>query len=338
MQYVSGKIFKEDGIFKGYLGFDNKKIIEIGKTPPKKPKYKGLIIPSFINSHTHIGDSFVAEKDIKLPKDINKLVAPPNGIKHKLLEETSGRQIINGMRNSINNMIKNGVSTFIDYREGGSIGIKQLKIALNKKEINSIVLSRPTKIEYKKTEIDELLKNSDGIGLSSISDWDYSEIKKISDHAHKRKKIFSIHASERIREDIDLILDLKPDFLVHFNKAYDEDLTRVKENNIPIIICPRSNDFFDVPINFKKLIEHNITIMLGTDNVMLNSPSILDEIKFLKNKYPKITTRELIKISTYNPRKALNLKCDILSPNSIVDFIVLDEKNLNLIFNSIKNI
>ena len=90
MEYVSGEILTKNGFEKGFLGFEKDKIVESGNDhPPKKPVCKGLIVPSFVNAHTHIGDSFIREKNIKLPKDIEKLVAPPYGLKHKLLKEVS---------------------------------------------------------------------------------------------------------------------------------------------------------------------------------------------------------------------------------------------------------
>ena len=65
MDFVSGEILTLDGFKKGYIGFSKKKIIETGMgIPPKKPICKGLIVPYFVNAHTHIGDSFIKEKNI----------------------------------------------------------------------------------------------------------------------------------------------------------------------------------------------------------------------------------------------------------------------------------
>jgi len=82
MDYVSGEILTKDGFTRGYLAFNKKKIVETGRgNPPKKPICKGLIVPSFVNAHTHIGDSFIRDKKVNLPKNIEELVAPPNGTK-----------------------------------------------------------------------------------------------------------------------------------------------------------------------------------------------------------------------------------------------------------------
>lgn len=333
MKYVKGQILTDEGFKKGYIGFEKSKIIEIGKgLAPKKAVANGIITPSFINFHTHIGDSFIKKYKTKLPKDIKKLVAPPNGIKHKLLKKTDEKEIINGMEESINTMLKTGTKKFIDFREGGIYGTTLLKTASKLWPINSIILSRPDTQEYKKNEIDILLKNSDGIGLSSITDWDENEIIKISRHTIKNKKIFSIHASERIRENIDTIIDLKPSFLIHMNKSTESDLVTIKENNIPIVLCPRSNRFFGLKPKIKQMKKIGVDILIGTDNAMINSPNILEEILYLKKIDPSLSKFELLKLITYNPRKALNDNCNILGSNSPADFIVLDNKTLKPIY------
>jgi len=336
MDFVSGKILTDMGLKSGYIAFENRKIVEIGKgNPPNKPNCKGLIVPSFVNAHTHIGDSFIKEKEIDLPKNIEDLVAPPNGLKHKLLREVSDEDIIQGMIKSIDIMIKNGTRYFCDFRENGILGISQLKAALNSLKISSIVLSRPDTLVYDKNELNLLLKNSDGIAVSSISDWEYSELQKVVKDTKIKKKIFALHASERIRENIDDILDLKPNFLVHMIKASESDFTRVKENEIPIVICPRANSFYGLKPNFKLLKKLNINLLLGTDNAMLNPPDILEEINYLRSISKDFSTIDLFYMTTFNARKALNLDCDILGPNSKADFVVLNEKSFQPIFVSV---
>jgi len=333
MEFISGEILTIDGFQKGYLGFKNNKIIETRKgTPPKKPVCKGLIIPSFVNAHTHIGDSFIKKKHANLPRNIEELVGPVNGLKHRLLNHAPDEEIVNGMINSIHEMKKSGVSVFCDFREGGINGLNLINLALKNQNISPIVFSRPMDLKYNSKEINDLLNNSNGIGLSSISDWEYSEIIKIAKHVKKKNKMFGIHASERCREDIDLILDLKPDFLVHMIKASESDFIRVKENDIPVVICPRSNDFFGIKPNYKIIKKTNTTFLIGTDNAMLNNPSILDEIFFIKQKTNLFSMHELLLNNTYIARKALNQECDILGSNSKANFVVLDKKTFKPLY------
>ncbi|UCD13169.1 MAG: amidohydrolase family protein [Thermoplasmatales archaeon] len=338
MQYVKGDILTQDGFKKGYLGFEGYKVVELSKrSPPEKPVAQGFIVPTFVNAHTHIGDSFVRRKNIELPRNAEELVAPPNGLKHRLLRKASEKEIIDGMKSSVNEMIEAGTSHFCDFREDGIDGVYQLQNALKNKKINSMVLSRPWQMRYDKKELELLLKNSDGIGLSSISDWEYSEIEKITKHAKHEKKIFALHASEAVREDIDLILDLKPDFLVHMVSATESDLARVKEENTPVIICPRSNAFFNLKTNLKLMKKTGIDLMLGTDNAMLNVPNVLEELIYLKNSTSAFSTQELLNMITYTPRKALNLDDCIHGPTSYGNFVVLNRGSLELVYIFKKN-
>lgn len=333
MKYVSGKIITKKGFKKGYLSFESDKIIEIGNgLPPKKPIKKGIIIPTFVNSHTHIGDSFIRDKKIDLPRDIKKLVGPPNGLKHEFLKKTSDKKLKKGIKKSMKIMLKTGTKIFYDFREGGIKGIDNLKNASEECSIKPFILSRPNNLSYNKNEIELLLKKSEGIGISSITDWNYSELEKIARHTKRKKKIFSLHASERIRENIDKIIDLKPDFLVHMIKASQADLEIVKDNGIPIVLCPRSNFFFNLKPNISLMKKIGVDLLFGTDNAMLHSPNIIEEIRFILENYNDFSLYELLYFSTSKVRKVLNLDVDILSPDSKAEFVVLDEKSLKPIY------
>src|SRR5665648_1184751 len=81
---------------KANVVIENHKIIEISKNKINKGKKidaKGCIVtPTFINSHVHIGDSIA--KDVGDGKSIDKIVKPPNGLKHRILNESKPSSII----------------------------------------------------------------------------------------------------------------------------------------------------------------------------------------------------------------------------------------------------
>ena len=52
---------------------------------------------------------------MKLPRNVEKLVAPPNGLKHTLLKTASKEEIITGMKQTIQDMIDTGTSSFCDF-------------------------------------------------------------------------------------------------------------------------------------------------------------------------------------------------------------------------------
>ena len=98
------------------------------------------------------------------------------------------------------------------------------------------------------------------------------------------------------------------------------------------MICPRSNFFYGLKPNFRILKKTGVKVLLGTDNAMLNSPIILDEINYLRSVTKDFTTIELLYDTTFGARKALNLECDILGPNSKAEFVVIDNKSLKPLY------
>jgi cytosine/adenosine deaminase-related metal-dependent hydrolase len=335
MDYISGEILTTDGLSTGYLRLnDDGTVEERGKgNPPKKPKAKGLIIPTCINAHTHLGDSFIRFQHHQLPHNVKELVAPPMGLKHRLLKQASEQEIFEGIQRSLTEMSTVGTSCFCDFREGGLLGIYQIRKALQHFKIGSVILSRPSQMTYEKQELDCLLENSDGIGLSSISDWEFSEIEKIAAHTRKTKKLFALHASEVNREDLDIILDLKPQLLIHMIAATQTDLENVRDASIPIVICPRAYRFFRLKHNLELMKKTGVTVLLGTDNAMLNNPDVLEEVKVLQ-KTAIYSLEELLTSVTFTPRKALNLDDCIQGRDLSEKYIVLERDSLKLLYAS----
>jgi len=338
MGRINGEILTDEGFRRGQVSFEKNDVsFCVSDVVSQGSNRNFLIVPTLVNSHTHIGDCFIRDEKRFLPRDVKKLVKPPDGLKHKLLREASDDKIIEGMVKAVDVMKKNGISCFLDFRENGVKGVSLFRKALNKTTgVYPLVLSRPDQLRFNIEEIGLLLKNSDGIGISGVSDWCYSDLEKITRLTRKEKKIFALHASEVIREDIDKILDLKPSFLVHMNKATESDLLRVEQENIPVVVCPRSNAFFNIETNFKLFKKTGVKLMLGTDNCMLYPPSIIDEIKYVLHKTKMFSLEELLKMVTFMPRKVLNLKSYMWGSKLDEGYVVLEKKTLKPVFYVVK--
>lgn len=326
MKYVSGQIYRGERFEEGYIGFEDGIIKEIGKGIKKESVAKGIIVPTFVNTHTHIGDAVIQEE---IKGGIEDIVAPPNGLKHNVLRNTLPETMMETMKFVSQKMYHSGIEYFSDFREGGIEGVNLFKKALKDSPLSYKVFGRPAAMKYDEHEMEELLKKVDGIGLSAISDWSHDEIKHISEHVKKEKKSFALHASERVREDIDAILDLKPDFLIHMTEAKESDLEICAENEIPIIVCPRSEVFFGHIPDIPKMVEKGVTLALGTDNAMLNKPySLLREMEFtykISKLKGGVDAELILKMVLQNPRKVLNLGDDIcLGQQKKANFVVFD--------------
>jgi cytosine/adenosine deaminase-related metal-dependent hydrolase len=64
------------------------------------------ICPSFFNAHTHLGDTIAM--DSRVDGDLAFLVAPPDGLKHRLLAASSPADCVAGMRESLVRMVRGG--------------------------------------------------------------------------------------------------------------------------------------------------------------------------------------------------------------------------------------
>ncbi|MEM3383327.1 MAG: amidohydrolase family protein [Nitrososphaerales archaeon] len=330
-------------------------------------KAKGmLMIPGLINAHIHIGDSFF--KDLGIGKSLKELFKPVNGLKHKLLSSTHENLIIKSMRSSMLNMLRCGITTFSDFREGGKRGIMMIKKAMNGLKIRAIILGRPDYYfdednvlknngmpEDRIREVNEILDVCDGIGLSGPNEYTDKAMRELSKLAKIKNKICAIHACEdKYSMDFSLknfnqseveraIKNFEPDFIVHLTQARDDDIELVSKANIPIVCCPRANSILGLgfpPII--KMMRKGILIALGTDNVMLNSPDLFREMDYtsrilraLERDPSIVSSKDIFRMVTINSAKALKLDKEIgtIEEGKKADaiFIKINTKNLESI-------
>ena len=187
-----------------------------------------LMIPGFINSHVHIGDNFA--KELGFNKALGEIVAPPFGLKHKLLRQTSEDIKIKGIQYAVSEMLSNGITFFIDFREGGLGGIKLLKKALAAFSINYLILGR----FMDESEIDSVFDTADGVGLSSYKQINSTNKKDIASAKQEFKKIIACHCAERIR-NVNLIDEMfnddLVDIIIHGTKFVKNDLEKIIHKN-----------------------------------------------------------------------------------------------------------
>ena len=116
-----------------------------------------------------------------------------------------------------------------------------------------------------------------------------------------------IHAGEAGRDDILSALALQPDFLVHLSRAKEEDLKSVSRAGIPVVVCPRSNLVTGAGLpDVKMMVRQGVSVAVGTDNVMLNSPDMFEEMHLL-NKVLLHDDRQVFKMCTLNGAKIIGL-------------------------------
>ena len=314
------------------------KIIDVGGS---------VVCPSFINGHVHIGDSII--KDDGYGLTLSEMVKPPNGVKHVALSKASDDELIGAMKDSMWDMVYSGTTHFIDYREGGIEGVKLLREASKDIPIKPIILGRDDSfygddpdLGKVKTAIRKLLKVADGIAPSGFGEITSEVADLIVEECNRQDKISSIHVGESESNQIESLntygvseigKGIKSDFnqLVHLTNPKSDDLTSVAKSNQNVVVCPRANATLNVgvaPLN--RMLDLGIRPLIGTDNVMLNSPNMLRELEFtlkLMSVYYKnyINPVDLLKMATTNIC-AFNInkivQKSVIMENNFAEFIV----------------
>lgn len=277
-----------------------------------------IVCPTFLNAHTHIGDSIIKDEGYGLT--IDEMVKPPNGVKHKALSKASDKDIIDSMKVSMWDMVSSGTSHFIDYREGGVKGVKLLKKAAEDIPITPIILGRDDSfygddpdLHKVKIAINKLLKVADGIAPSGFGEITDEVAHLIVEECRKKSKIASIHTAESKeaqlnsikkteRTEIKRALDSNFAQIVHCTNPMDYDLELLSNSNVNVVLCPRANATLGVGISpLNELINLGISPLIGSDNVMLNSPNMLREMEF------SLKLRAICSDTILNPKNLL--KC-----------------------------
>ncbi|MDD3042991.1 MAG: amidohydrolase family protein [Methanosarcinaceae archaeon] len=322
----------------GYICIKNGVIREIGE---EHTSSTNIIAPCFVNAHTHLGDSVCKDPSLgncsgfRISKDLDALVKPPDGLKHRILRETSYRELVKSMKRTLLDMIETGTCAFADFREGGPVGVSALNDALQGLELESLILGRPLApekpLQVVLSEVKRVLLHSSGLGMSGANDMNSELLREIAGFTKKQKKLFAIHAGEKKRDDIEKALSLEPDFLVHLTKANKKDLKTVADAGIPVVVCPRSNFTTGVGMApVAEMLEAGIPVAAGTDNVMLNSVNMFAEMEFLSKLF-SLSDRQVFKICTLNGYSVMGLQSrGLIEKGNKAKLMILNGNSNNL--------
>ncbi|MFC7059631.1 amidohydrolase family protein [Halovenus salina] len=298
---VEGRVVVEDG--------------RITAVESAETESNDIVVPAFVNAHTHLGDSVAKEAAVGL--SLEKAVVPPDSLKHRRLAAADREQLVAVMERTLRFMQQTGTVSTLDFREFGTAGARALRDAAESLEIEPFI--------FGSDEI-AVLDVADGYGASGAND---SEFEDERDACRERGVPFAIHAGEPDATDIHPALELEPDLLVHMVHAQQEHLDRVADQSVPIAVCPRANTVLDVgrpPI--RELLDHT-TVALGTDNVMLNSPSMFREMAYTAKVFD-VSPREVLRMATTAGAEVTGLDCGVIEEGKRGALTVIDGDSDNL--------
>lgn len=295
----------------------------------------GIAIPALINSHIHILDYAFPEygtTTLRLPE----VVAEPHGIKHKLLAELTTNDVIYSCKEVFSKLLASGVTSALIFVELPTAVSLVHKIAAEY-GIKAIVLGRPRG----NIKVEDFIDEAHGLGLDSPLRYDVQELTKMNSLCRQKHKIIATHIAESInayaKGDFKLALDyLDADIIVHGTNLKKEDIKTIAEKNKTIVVCPRSNMWFGVGIPpLREFLEHNVNILLGTDNAGLIEPDIWREMETVYNilrlSGVAVNAKEILKMVTTNITKIKMLGINnIIDEGKKTNFIILDSQKLGL--------
>jgi cytosine/adenosine deaminase-related metal-dependent hydrolase len=348
-----------DYVDKGYIEIENEAIKNVGAG-----SYRGagkkldgddfLIIPGFIDAHTHIADSI--GKDIASGRRLDARVHPVFGVKKKILENSRPEHLMSFIRSSAISMMRKGIVAFADFREGGPEGIRLLREAIAGLQVKCIALGRVDYYSNPKDaaslspeaeeKVRQVLKLADGLGISGANENTDAALSRYRQLAGK--KLLAIHAAEsketvkfsRVhtgRGEVDRIMDhAKPDFVVHMTKATEDEMSLIAKSGMGIVACPRANGVLGAGIpRIARMLKQGCVVALGTDNVMLNSPDILRELDYIWKASRAIEgemleAREILKMGTVNAAQILRINSGWIGAGRTADLVFVDKKHADL--------
>jgi len=280
---VVGAILDVDGARPGYVRLRHGEVVEVGAIGAERrrrgePSVRGIVVPSPVNAHTHLGDAVSVREPP--PGPVSRLIQPPHGYKFRLLANATHGEKVRAIRSALRRMEREGIAVTVDFREEGRPGVELLREAARGSSMRVLALGRPLARPIDQGELRGLLAVSDGVGLSSARDETDETRRTVARACRAAGKRFGLHASEAVRERPERYLDPRPDLLIHLAKATPADLAAVRDDRVSVAVCPRSNALFARQPDLGAMERLGLSVLLGTDNAMFHAPSLWRELEF----------------------------------------------------------
>ncbi|MGC4074478.1 MAG: amidohydrolase family protein [Nibricoccus sp.] len=295
-----------------------------------------VIIPGLYNSHTHMGDSALPDGATGLT--LEQAFFRPAGYKYRELAKLSEETHLPHLVAHLHYMARCGVVCHLDFREQGLHGARLLRKASEQTGVQSVILSQFNESpipedqlranlsplpESARLELEQILTVADGFSESTMNDLTDAAWRTIREITSARRKLRAIHCLENPgyrelsvtttgRGDLARALDLyDPHLVVHMTSANADEIALLARSGKTAVLNPRANAALGLALPpVAALLDAGANLLLGTDNGMINSPSILAELDFTY----KLAKSQAADALTPNPTAILKMATSNIRP------------------------
>jgi cytosine/adenosine deaminase-related metal-dependent hydrolase len=319
-----------------------------------------LLMPGLINTHIHLEDAVVRGNY----KSYEETFTAWSNKKQTKIRNTPPEKMLLSMDLTIKELIAEGITGIVDCtRTGLSAPIlnnssirswiidelhsdddsseKQCWEQIRKKHRNAHsettgigpygLFSLAPKIQH---EIIEFTKKNNTLWATHLAE-SAEELQAFSEKkgdlyfyaTRKRPWPFGDLTNGSMNYGIDNNLIPKGGICIHCNYVNGQELSYMASNSVSLVICHR----YSIETGHKLLpidvaLNRNVNICLGTEGIASKGClSLFDELFALKQHYPHISAKEMLRWVTINPAKALNVenKLGSLADGKLADFIAV---------------
>lgn len=322
---------------------------------------KSLVIPSFINAHTHSPMVILRglAEDVPLMEWLQEYIWP---VERKLRR----KDVYWGSKLALIEMAHSGTSTFVDmYFHMEEIAKATEEVGLRAYLGYGMVDlddEEKRKIEMRETEkLYEFIKKLDSSKVNFILaphapyTCSFDCLRWVSEKSREWNSLVTIHLAETqdeikiIREKygkspVDVLEDVgllnEKLIAAHGIWLSDEDIRKISSAGATIAHCPASNMKLGSGVfPMKKALENNVNVALGTDGAASNNTlDILREMRLASllqkviHRDPSIVKSEdIFRMATLNGAKALGLKAGVIAEGYLADIAVIDLRKAHLL-------
>ncbi|MGC8557821.1 MAG: amidohydrolase family protein, partial [Nitrososphaeria archaeon] len=227
-----------------------------------------IAMPPLINSHIHTADYAFPETGNWL--GLEELVAPPNGLKHRLLREADPDRVRMARIEVIKMSLRSGVAALADFVEGDPMAARVSS------GIRHMVLGRPDSGGYVQGHVD-------GLGLPDIISYSRDKLRELSSRFRGMPVLVHVSETRKIHEmnDFEIAMELlRPTAIVHGTYLNRDEIRELAKQRVGAVLCPRSNLWFSVgKPDIASMLNEDVMIALGTDNAGWIKPDVWREME-----------------------------------------------------------